>query len=65
MAKRAKTFAEKALGKKLDSPACPECGQVYEVVLVVNSEKREENGEWKFARSRVKVCKCNEKEVYA
>ena len=65
MAKKAKTFAEKALGRQSNAPVCPVCGEAYTPILVVNSEKSKENNQWKYARKMVKVCKCNEKEVYA
>ncbi|KPK96228.1 hypothetical protein AMJ80_01190 [bacterium SM23_31] len=65
MAKKVKTFAEKAMGKKSDAPVCPKCGEAYTPILVVNSEKNEEDNQWKFARKIAKLCKCNEKEVFA
>lgn len=65
MAKKTKTFAEKALGKKDESRICPKCEQAYEHILVVGFDKSEETENWKTNKSMVQVCKCNEKEVYA
>ena len=65
MAKKQKTFAEKAMGGKDGSPICPKCGQTFEPLMVVNTEKNSENDSWKFIKSMKRVCKCNENEVYA
>lgn len=65
MAKKQKTFAEKAMGSKGGAPVCPKCGQAFEPVMVVNTEKISESDTWKFTKSMAKVCKCNENEVYA
>ena len=64
MAKKTKTFAEKAMGKK-DAPQCPKCGQPYAPLLVVSSFKDDESSAYKYERKMGNVCKCNEKEVYA
>ena len=64
MAKKQKTFAEKALGGKSGVPICPKCGQSFEPVMVINSEKKSDSNAWKFSKTIEKVCKCNEKEVY-
>lgn len=43
---------------------CPECGDLLTTVRLVVSEKSESNNSWKFNQRFVRVCKCNEKEVY-
>jgi len=65
VAKKQKTFAEKALGSKSGAPVCPKCGQSFEPLMVINTEKNPENDTWKFTKSMKKICKCNESEVYA
>lgn len=65
MAKKQKTFAEKAMGGKTGVAVCSKCEQPIESVMVVNTEKSSENNSWKFTKSMQKVCKCNENEVYA
>ena len=43
---------------------CPECGEVLSSVKLVVSEKSESTNSWKFNTRLVRVCKCNEAEVY-
>jgi hypothetical protein len=57
-AKVAKAAAGKQGGK------CPTCGEIYEVVKMVVSEKSEAKNSWKFAQSFVQVCNCNKKEIF-
>ncbi len=60
------SFAEKAAkalaGKK--GTECPKCGEIKQSILVISAEKSQK-GTYKYNRSLVKLCKCNEKEVYA
>ena len=65
MAKKTKTFAEKAAGRKSFSQVCPECGTAFTAILVVDSEKNEATGAWKFTNTQTKVCNCNGSKVYA
>lgn len=64
MAKKAKTFAEKAMKKSLHE-VCSVCGQEYSAVKLVKSEKKGTSNNWQYVEKIVKVCKCNEKEVYS
>jgi len=60
------SFAEKAAkamaGKR--GSECPTCGEVMQNVLVISAEKSGKTS-YKYNQHFVKVCKCNEKEVYA
>ncbi|MCL4510816.1 MAG: hypothetical protein M1470_07080 [Bacteroidetes bacterium] len=60
------SFAEKAAkamaGKK--GSGCPKCGEILQNVLVISAEKNEK-ASYRYNQRFVKVCKCNEKEVYA
>jgi len=60
------SFAEKAAkaiaGKK--GSECPKCGEIMQSVLVISAEKSEK-ASYKYNQRLVKVCKCNEKQVYA
>ncbi len=60
------SFAEKAAkaiaGKR--GSECPKCGEIMQSVLVIAAEKGVKPG-YKYNQRFVKVCKCNEKEVYA
>lgn len=63
---KAASFAEKAAkalaGKK--GVGCPKCGEIMQSILVISAEKSQK-ATYKYNRHFVKVCKCNEKEVYA
>ena len=43
---------------------CPQCGEAYSTVQLVVSEKSVAKQSWKFNDRLVRVCKCNEAEVY-
>jgi uncharacterized protein with PIN domain len=60
------SFAEKAAkamaGKK--GSECPKCGGQMQSVLVISAEKSAK-ASYKYNQHFVRVCKCNEKEVYS
>lgn len=64
MAKK-KDFASKIAKAQKRGTSCPVCGDVYSFVKKVESYYSEESGSWKYQNNNIKVCKCNEKEVYA
>ncbi|RMG68552.1 MAG: hypothetical protein D6715_01875 [Calditrichaeota bacterium] len=64
MAKR-QDFASKIQKGKNTGPTCPQCGDTYQMVKVVRSVYSEEKGSWKYQTKNVKVCSCNQAEVYA
>ncbi|HEX9653608.1 MAG TPA: hypothetical protein VGA99_07840 [bacterium] len=43
---------------------CQQCGEAYATVQLVVSEKSAVTKSWKFNDRFVRVCKCNEAEVY-
>lgn len=64
MAKQ-QTFADKAAkAAMMKGTKCPKCGEIFQPILMVTSEKSA-TATWKFNERRVQVCKCNEKQVYA
>ncbi len=65
MAKKQKSFADKAMSGKTKGHVCPKCNEAFSLVLVVDSGKNEDSGSWKFMKTMMKVCKCNESNVYA
>jgi hypothetical protein len=67
MAKDRSFAAKVAKGAKdaLKSRQCPTCGEIPNIVLLVQSEKKIVSPNWRFKEKFVSVCKCNEKEVYA
>ncbi len=43
---------------------CLECGEVFSQVKMVVAEKSDVKNSWKFNQKNMRVCKCNEAEVY-
>ncbi|MEJ2634815.1 MAG: hypothetical protein P8184_05930 [Calditrichia bacterium] len=64
MAKK-QDFASKVAKAQKSGMACPVCGDVYSFVKKVESYHSDETDSWKYKTVNFKVCKCNEKEVYA
>ena len=60
MAKK-QDFARKVKGNIGEQ--CPKCETVYQFTQVITPNVNE--GAIKFNKANVKVCKCNEKEVYS
>lgn len=66
MAKKVASFADKvAKDAKKVVAVCPQCGAPIQVAHLVVSKKSEETGSWRYSKKSVKICKCNEKEIYA
>jgi hypothetical protein len=62
---KATSFAEKAAKASMKRGVeCPKCGAIMQPLLYISSEYQEQSKSWKFARRRVQVCKCTEKELY-
>jgi uncharacterized OB-fold protein len=65
MAKQ-QSFADKAAkAAAVKGSKCPKCGEIFQPLLMVSSERSKTGSSWKFNERRVQVCKCNEKQVYA
>lgn len=64
MAKKAKSFSDKLRKAEHHGTVCPVCGQEYLMVKQVKAIPTEK-GTWKFNQNLIRVCKCNEAEVYA
>ncbi len=60
---KVKSFADKLRKAEHHGSVCPVCGQEYVTVKQVKSV-RSPKGTWKFNQNIIKVCKCNEAEVY-
>ena len=54
--------AKKAIQEK--GVKCPKCGTIKVPMLYVQSVRSLHNS-YRFNRTRVQLCKCNEKELYA
>lgn len=61
-----KSFAAK-LSKASGSTKthCPECGEIYTLLQVVESVKNEQKNSHKFKEGFVGICKCNQSTVMA
>ncbi len=58
------SFADKVNKMNKKSVTCPKCGSDYSYIQSITSERSEKSGSYKFNRRQVRVCKCNEKEIY-
>jgi len=66
MAKKVASFADKvAKDAKKVVETCPNCGAPIQIAKLVVSRKNQDKGTWRYNMRTVKICKCNEKEVYA
>lgn len=66
MAKKVASFADKvAKDAKKIIETCPRCGSPIQIAQLVVSKKSEETEMWRYSKKSVKICKCNEKEIYA
>jgi hypothetical protein len=63
MGKKPMTFADK-LKKEKQVIHCKKCGGAIQPIFHVKPEWSESSGSWKFKQRMVKVCKCNQKEIY-
>ncbi len=62
MAKK-QDFATKLAKGKKRGETCPVCGNIFTLLKKVESYKTE-MGTWRYRTTNLKVCQCNEKEVY-
>ena len=63
MARKEKSFLSK-VQKEKHIIKCPVCNQPITPVLFVDSVRSEATGAWRFNERKIKLCKCNEKEVW-
>ena len=63
MAKQ-QSFADKVMKAAMHAGLkCEKCGEIKQPTLLIDSVPSKHGG-IRFAQTRVKVCKCNEKEIY-
>jgi hypothetical protein len=43
---------------------CGECGEVYQMVKLVTSVRSPVKDSWRFTDNLVRVCNCNQAEIY-
>jgi hypothetical protein len=64
MAKK-QDFLSKLAKGQIKGEACPTCENIYTYVKKVDSYLSEDSQTWKYRTMNLKVCSCNEKDVYA
>ena len=64
MAKKQDFISKLTKGHK-KGEICPNCENIFTFVKKVDSYLSEESQTWKYRTETVKVCSCNEKEIYA
>ncbi|MBN2541947.1 hypothetical protein JXI42_03695 [bacterium] len=65
MARKKRSFADKVAkgtGPRLE--ICPKCGEGIQVIKLVKAYTFGEKDSLRFKGKMVKVCKCNEKDVF-
>ena len=63
MARKEKSFLAKVRKEKMIIK-CPVCNQTITPIIFIKSVQSESSGAWKFNERNIKLCKCNEKEVF-
>lgn len=62
---KSQTFADKlSKGQRRSKVICTKCNTEYSFILHVISEKSEKTGAYRFNQRQMRVCKCNEKQIY-
>ena len=59
-----RSFASKTAKIGDEGETCPVCGTVYTNLRHVATSKSEKSDACKFNKKKVKVCSCNEKQIY-
>ena len=61
---KVQSFADKMNKATQDHTThCPKCGESYQTIQYITSEKSEKTDAWKFNQKFVGLCKCNEGEL--
>ena len=59
-----RSFATKTAKMDASKDICPVCGDTYSHIKQISTAKSDKTGSWKSNRRMVKVCSCNQKEIY-
>ena len=59
-----RSFASKSAKAVAGGELCPVCGNEYTYLRHVSTTKSEKTGGLKFSKKMIRVCSCNEKEIY-
>ena len=59
-----RSFASKTLKVDGGNDTCPVCGDTYTQLRHISTAKSDKTDAWKSNRKMVKVCSCNQKEIY-
>ncbi|MCH8299149.1 hypothetical protein E3V55_01275 [Candidatus Marinimicrobia bacterium MT.SAG.3] len=59
-----RSFATKTAKTDGGNDMCPVCGDTYTNIRHISTAKSDKTDAWKANRKMVKVCSCNQKEIY-
>ena len=59
-----RSFATKTAKVDAGGDTCPVCGDSYAYIRYISTSKSDKTGAWKANRKMVRVCSCNQKEIY-
>ncbi len=59
-----RSFASKTAKMDGEKDTCPVCGGTYTHLRHISTAKSAKTGSWKSKRKMVRVCNCNQKEIY-
>jgi len=59
-----RSFASKTAHIEPIGEICPVCGTTYINIKHVSTSKSDKSDAWKFNKKMIKVCNCNEKNIF-
>ncbi len=59
-----RSFSAKTEKVDARSDACPVCGDSYAYIRHISTSRSDKTNAWKANRKMVRVCSCNQKEIY-
>ncbi|MCH7817937.1 MAG: hypothetical protein IIB40_00080 [Candidatus Marinimicrobia bacterium] len=59
-----RSFATKTAKAEGGKDSCPVCGDAYAYLRHISTAKSAKTDAWKANRKMVRVCGCNQKEIY-
>ncbi|MCH8273130.1 MAG: hypothetical protein IIB41_07735 [Candidatus Marinimicrobia bacterium] len=59
-----RSFSAKTAKVDDGSDTCPVCGDSYAYIKHISTSRSDKTNAWKANRKMVRVCSCNQKEIY-
>ena len=59
-----RSFATKTAKPDSGNNSCPVCGDAYAYIRHISTSRSDKTDAWKSNRKMVRVCSCNQKEIY-